>query len=81
MSEASALTAVLAFDVPSGKDVVLVQLGDEVIAKLEPIRESDAGDGDDSSFFLEEERSIAIETVAPILAHMFDKAMGELGYE
>lgn len=53
--------------------VVEVTLGDTSIAVLPPVRASRAGHGDDSSYFLSEERAIAEETAAPYLRTVFQK--------
>ena len=60
-----------------GMDVVHVFFGDELIITLDPIRESKAGHGDDSSYFYAEEEAIVAETVAPLLRRLFEQALKE----
>lgn len=53
------------------KPAVVVTLGSAVVAALDPVRESNAGHGDDSSYFASEERAIAEETAAPYFTRLF----------
>jgi hypothetical protein len=60
------LNAELGWDFTSAQDtrrVVVLYFGGAELIELEPIRESRAGHGDDSSFYESEERSIVQETV------------------
>jgi hypothetical protein len=56
-------------------DVVCVRFGEIEVATMPPCRASNAGHGDDSTYFVSEEQDIVAETVAPVLAQMFTVAM------